>query len=154
MMAEQVSVMLVEDNPDDVLLVRRAFARLGFDHPLIAVSDGQAAIDYLDGRDGFADRGAHPLPAMILLDLKLPKVSGHEVLSWLRAQEILRRIPVVILSTSDERSDVNRAYDLGANSYLRKPVSFDALIEILTRLNVYWLMSNEPPDLVEAKRSS
>jgi CheY-like chemotaxis protein len=154
MTAERVSVMLVEDNPDDVLLVRRAFARLGLVHPLTVLSDGEAAIDYLAGRGDFADRGAHPLPAMILLDLKLPKVSGHELLSWLRGQEIVRRIPVVILTTSDERSDVNRAYDLGANSYLRKPVSFDALIEILTRLNVYWLTSNEPPDLVETKRSS
>ena len=141
------TVLLVEDNPDDVLLVRRAFERLHLANPLHVVRDGQTAIDYMSGSGEFADRGAHPLPVMVLLDLKLPGVTGHDVLRWLKTQEGLRRIPVVVLTTSDERDDVNSAYDLGVNSYLRKPVSFDALVEMLASLDVYWLLLNEIPDL-------
>ena len=141
------TVLLVEDNPDDVLLVRRAFERLHLANPLHVVGDGQTAIDYMSGSGEFADRAAHPLPVMVLLDLKLPGVTGHDVLRWLKTQEGLRRIPVVVLTTSDERDDVNSAYDLGVNSYLLKPVSFEALVEMLASLDVYWLLLNEIPDL-------
>jgi CheY-like chemotaxis protein len=132
------------------VLVRRAFDRLNLHNPLQVVAEGRTAIDYLSGTGGFADRGKHPLPVLILLDLKLPGMNGHGVLRWLRSQDGLRRIPVVVLTTSDERDDINGSYDLGVNSYLRKPVSFEALVELLGNLDVYWLLLNEAPDVVVA----
>jgi CheY-like chemotaxis protein len=108
---------------------------------------GEEAVDYLAGGGGFEDRGKHPFPALMLLDLQLPRRSGHEVLEWLRAQEEgLRRLPVVVLSSSKEPRDINRAYELGANSYLVKPVSFDALLELVQLLERYWLGLAERPE--------
>lgn len=146
-MAER-AVLLVEDDPDDVELVRRVFSRLHFAHPLQVVRDGREAMDYLAGSGAYEDRDRYPLPLLVLLDLKLPKATGHEVLRWLRAQDGLRRLPVVMFTSSDERADINAAYDLGINSYLRKPVSFDALAQLLTKIDLYWLLLNEPPDLL------
>ena len=146
-MTQDHTVLLVEDNPDDVMLVRRAFGRLHLANPLQVVNNGQSAIDYLSGAGEYADRVAYPLPVVVLLDLKLPGVNGLEVLSWIKTQDGLRRIPVVVLTTSDLREDVNSSYDLGVNSYLRKPVSFDSLVDMLSRLDVYWLLLNETPDV-------
>jgi CheY-like chemotaxis protein len=140
------TVLLVEDNPDDALLVRRAFGRLKLANPLEVVTDGQEAINYLGASGGLAAGSSRALPVLILLDLKLPGIDGLGVLRWLKGRDGLRRIPVVVLTTSDERGDVNAAYDLGANSYLRKPVSFDALVEVFERLNQFWLSLNEAPD--------
>jgi CheY-like chemotaxis protein len=110
-------------------------------------SHGEEAVDYLAGGAGFADRGKHPFPALVLLDLQLPRRSGHEVLEWLRAQEEgLRRLPVVVLTSSREPRDINRAYELGANSYLVKPVSFDALLDMVRVLEHYWLALSERPE--------
>jgi CheY-like chemotaxis protein len=138
-------VLLVEDNRDDALLIRRAFrkARLA---PPAHVEDGEAAVAYLvhAGADGDGAPGA--LPALVLLDLKLPRKSGLDVLAWLRAQDTLRRLPVVVLTSSREAPDVRRAYDLGANSYLVKPVGFEALLQLVETLGLYWLTLNEPPD--------
>ena len=140
-------ILIVEDNPTDVLLIKRAIAKAGLTHPLAVMSDGDAAVAYLAGTGGYADRRAHPLPGLILLDLKLPRRSGLEVLQWLKQEPGLRRIPVVVLTSSAENRDIARAYDLGANSYLVKPVVFDELHRMMERVDQYWLRTNVPPNL-------
>ena len=144
---ESANILLVEDDPNDVLLTQRAFHQAGRGAVLHVVTDGEAALAYLGGRNGYADRGRFPLPTLMLLDLKLPRKSGHEVLAWLRAQPGLRRLPVVMLTSSRESADVNRAYDLGANSYMVKPVAFEALFDLAEKLNLYWLLTNHPPQV-------
>ncbi len=127
----------MEDDPNDVLLTQRAFRRANIVNPLQVVQDGEVAVLYLDGQG--------PLPTLMLLDLKLPRLSGLEVLEWLEQQPELKRLPVVVLTSSRENADVNRAYDLGANSYLVKPVAFNNLLEMVRSLNEYWLILNEKP---------
>jgi CheY-like chemotaxis protein len=139
------TILMVEDRPADVLLIRRAFGKANIRNPLQVIGNGEDAIAYLAGTGAFTDRDASPLPCLILLDLKLPRKSGLEVLSWLRAQPELKRLPVIVLTSSKETSDVNRAYELGANSYLVKPVMFDTLLEMITTLGLYWLTMNESP---------
>ena len=141
------SVLLVEDNADDVFFVRRAFGKAFGEVDLRVVGDGEAAVAYLARRPPFDVPHAAPTPHLMLLDLKLPRMSGLEVLQWLRAQAELRRLPVVVLTGSRERRDVNRAYDLGANSYLVKPVSTEAARELGAALGLYWLRLNEPPTI-------
>lgn len=150
MTARTAAILVVEDNADDVLLLQRAFKKAALQNPLHVVGDGQAAIDYLGGTGAFGDRERHPLPALVLLDLKLPRRSGHEVLDWIRAQPGLRRIPVAMLTTSRESPDINRAYDLGVNSYLAKPVDFDALLALVRTVQLYWITLNERPDIRSA----
>jgi CheY-like chemotaxis protein len=144
------TILVVEDNPTDVMLIRRAFAKAKVGNPLQVVGHGDAAVDYLAGRGEYADRAQFPLPALILLDLKLPRRSGLEVLDWLRDQDVLRRIPAVVLTSSSQSRDVNRAYDLGANSYLVKPVEFDDLREMLSKINIYWIDLNVKPTVAPA----
>jgi CheY-like chemotaxis protein len=139
------AILLVEDDANDALLVQRAFRKAKAANPIRVVEDGEQAIDYLAGRGGFADRERYPLPVLVLLDLKLPRKSGFELLAWLKGQPALNRLPVVVLSSSEETSDINRAYDLGANSYLVKPVAFETLQEMVKVLNLYWIILNEPP---------
>lgn len=139
-------ILLVEDDPNDQLLIRRAFGKAKLVNPLRVVSDGDAAVAYLGGEGAYADRQAHPLPSLMLLDLKLPRRSGLEVLAWLRAQPApLGRTPVVVLTSSREHDDVGRAYDLGANSYLVKPVDFEGLFEMIRTAGLYWTVLNEGP---------
>ncbi len=138
------TILLVEDDHNDVLLIKRAFQKVKIANPIIVLNDGEQAISYLAGREPYIER---PLPVLILLDLKLPRKSGHEVLEWLRQQQKLRRLPVVVLTASCESSDINRAYDLGANSYLVKPVTFDALVEMVKTLNLYWLIFNKTAEV-------
>lgn len=147
MNTESRFVLLVEDELNDVLLVQRAFRKAGANVSMHVVNDGQAAVDYLAGHGIYADRVAYPLPTLLLLDLKLPRKSGHEVLEWLRNQAALNRMPVVVLTSSKESRDVNRAYDLGANSYLVKPVAFADLLKMAQTLDLYWLQLNENPAL-------
>src|SRR5689334_12184180 len=141
------TLLIVEDRPADVLLIRRAFMKAQIANPLQVVGDGVDAVAYLSGSGAFGDRQKHPLPALLLLDLKLPRKSGLEVLSWLRTQPDLRRLPVVVLTSSKETSDVNRAYELGANSYLVKPVTFESLLEMIKTLRLYWIEMNELPTI-------
>ena len=141
------TILLVEDDPNDVVLVRRAFRRARIANPLQVAQDGEAAIDYLAGRAAYTDRSRYPLPMLVLLDLKLPRRSGFEVLAWMRQQPVVNRIPVVVLTSSAESPDVNRAYELGANSYLVKPVVFEGLVDLVQRLKLYWLITNVGPDL-------
>src|SRR2546426_3324651 len=111
------------------------------------VEDGEEAVAYLSGKPPYADRDRYTLPALMLLDLKLPRKSGLEVLQWVRQQDGLKRLPVVVLTSSRETADVNRAYDLGANSYLVKPVAFEALLDVVKMLNLYWMILSERPEV-------
>jgi two-component system, response regulator len=140
-------VLLVEDNPSDVGLTRRAFKKHRIRNELVVVEDGQEALDYLFGAGAYAGRDTSEMPAVILLDLKLPKVEGLEVLKSIRAHDLTRRLPVVILTSSREDQDVAMSYDLGANSYIRKPVDFHQFAEAVRTLDLYWLVLNEPPPL-------
>lgn len=143
------TILLVEDDENDRLLIERAFDKGRIANPIKAVTNGEDAVSYLAGTGAFADRQQFPLPVLMLLDLKLPRKSGLEVLAWVREQSGLKRLPVVVLTSSRETIDINRAYDLGANSYLVKPVGFENLFELAKSLNLYWLMLNEEPNLAE-----
>jgi len=138
------TVLVVEDNPTDVMLIRRAFAK-AVGNPLQIVSNGDVAVQYLAGEGPYRDRTEFPLPAVVLLDLKLPRRSGLEVLEWVRSQPSLRRLPIVVLTSSNQSRDINSAYDLGANSYLVKPVDFDDLKEMIAKIHVYWINLNTKP---------
>jgi CheY-like chemotaxis protein len=134
MPAEMTTILHVEDDPNDTLLLEHACKKAGVIFDLQAVSDGDQAIAYLRGVNDFSDRNKHPLPKLILLDLKMPRLSGFDVLSWLRSEEGLRAVPVVVLTSSNHDADVKRAYALGAKSYLVKPVGFEALVELVKTL--------------------
>ncbi|MFP5393760.1 MAG: response regulator [Gammaproteobacteria bacterium] len=135
-------ILLVEDNPDDVLLTRRAVRKAGIEVRLVVVGDGDEAVAYLGGAAPYLDRAAHPLPRLILLDLKLPKRSGLDVLQWVRARDHLVTVPVVVLTSSSEDQDIRQAYQRGANSYLQKPVAFSELVKMLGALGLYWFEHN------------
>ncbi len=137
-------ILLVEDNPDDEALTLRAFNKNGIQNPIVVTRDGQEAIDYLYGRDSHAGRDTSHQPVLILLDIKLPKLNGIEVLRQIRAHEETKLIPVVVLTTSKEEDDLLRSYTLGANSYIRKPVDFMQFMEVVKQVGIYWLMLNEP----------
>jgi CheY-like chemotaxis protein len=139
------TILHVEDDADDVLLFQHACQKAGLACNLQAVRDGVEAIAYLSGSDQFSDRQRHPLPELVLLDLKLPRVNGFEVLGWMRKEDRFRRLPVVVFSSSNHEADVNRAYDVGANSFLLKPVDFNALVELARTVHQYWLALNERP---------
>ncbi|HEX7899653.1 MAG TPA: response regulator [Planctomycetota bacterium] len=141
------SVLLVEDDSNDVLLMNRAFGKAGFAGPLKVVTDGERAIAALSGEGG-APGG--PIPALVLLDLKLPRCSGFEVVAWIRAQPRLRALPVVVLTSSKDKRDVTRAYELGANAYLIKPAAFSELVELVKVLAAFWLVANHYPELAPA----
>lgn len=138
-------VLVAEDDPADKFLLERAFANANVAATLHFVRDGQEAIDYLAGEAGFSDRNTHPLPDLFLLDLKMPRLNGFDVLTWVRSKPGLRRLLVAIFSSSDQPRDVNRAYDLGANSYLIKPHSTSDLADLVERLRNYWLEANRCP---------
>ena len=138
-------ILLVEDNPDDVELTRLAFAEAGAPHRLHVLSDGAEAVDYLLRRGRHAAREAADLPALVLLDLNLPRLDGREVLQAIRADDTTRCLPVVVLTTSAEPGDVDKAYALGANSYIQKPVEFDRFVEVVRQVGRYWLAINLPP---------
>ena len=141
------TILLVEDNPRDVLLIQRAFRKANVTVPLQVVEDGEVAVRYLSGEEPYTDRDRYPLPVLILLDLKLPRKSGAEVLAWLRQQPALKRLPVVVLTSSKEYADINHIYDLGGNAYMVKPVAFDNLVEIVKGLNLHWIILNEKPQV-------
>lgn len=144
---EPKRILLVEDNPSDVDLTRRAFEKAHIVNPLVVVEDGQEALDYL-----FGEGARDSLPALTLLDLKLPRISGLEVLQRIRGNPHTRRMPVVILTSSREESDLAASYDLGVNSYVRKPVDFEQFREAIGQLGLYWLVLNEVPPNVEVSR--
>ena len=139
------TILLVEDNPDDVKLTLRAFKRNNLLNPIVVARDGVEALEVQFARGAYAERAGKPLPALIILDLKLPKLDGLGVLKAVRGDERTRLIPVVILTSSKEEQDLIQGYSLGANSYVRKPVDFTEFQEAVKVLGIYWLMTNQPP---------
>jgi two-component system response regulator len=139
------SILLVEDNPDDEALTLRAFRKNHIKNDVIVARDGVEALDYLFGTGAHAGRDVSQLPQVVLLDLKLPKLDGIEVLRRIRADERTRLLPVVILTSSKEERDLVSGYRHGANSYVRKPVDFDEFVEAARQLGLYWLLLNEAP---------
>jgi CheY-like chemotaxis protein len=135
------TILLAEDDPNDVLLTRLALSRAGIHNPIQIVQDGEEAMDYLSGCGNYADRKRYPIPRLALLDIKMPKSTGLEVLGWLRhqADETIRRLPVVIMSSSSEQKDIDRAYELGVNAYLVKPNAFKDLVEVLKTTAEFWI---------------
>jgi len=141
------TILVAEDDAEDALFLKRAFAKVGVPSALHFVQDGQEMVDYLSASDGFADRRAHPFPDLVVLDLKMPRMNGFDVLHWIRNQRGLKRLPVIIFTSSAHEDDVNKAYDLGANSYLVKPHALEDLTTLVTRLKHYWIETNEAPKL-------
>jgi CheY-like chemotaxis protein len=139
------TILLVEDNPSDIELTKRALERGHIANELAVVEDGEEALDYLFGRGAYSGRDISQLPTLTLLDLKLPKIPGLEVLRQIRADPRLRRMPVVILTTSTEEQDVTAGYELGVNSYIRKPVDFNQFTKAIEHLGLYWLVMNQTP---------
>ncbi len=144
-MLENQFILLAEDDPNDVLLIQRAFQKAGLRESLRVVRDGEQAIEYLSGSGPYANREKFPLPFVLLLDLKMPGTDGFEVLQWLRTDPELKRLLVVVLTSSNLQADVDRAYELGANSYLVKPVEFDAMVTMIQRFEAYWSEINRVP---------
>ena len=142
---DNATILLIEDNPDDVELTLHAFQKNHMGNDVVVASDGAEGLDYLFGTGKYAGRDAEEPPALILLDLQLPKIGGLEVLRKVREDERTKRIPVVILTTSDEEEDIINGYDRGANSYLRKPVDFTEFMNAVKQLELYWMVLNTPP---------
>jgi CheY-like chemotaxis protein len=140
-------ILLVEDDENDVVLLQRAFRKAGLDDWLRVVTNGQEAINYLGGSGSYSDRERFPLPFLMLLDLKIPGTDGFEVLRWARSEPDLKRLLIVVLTSSNLQSDVDRAYELGANSYLVKPVEFDEMVHMVQRFQAYWAEINRTPSV-------
>lgn len=141
-MPQTSTLLIVEDNPDDVELTLLAFEQTGLQENVVIARDGVEAIDYL-----FAENRSEPLPNLILLDLQLPRINGLEVLRQIRANARTRFLPIVILTTSNEESDRLKGYGLGCNSYIRKPVDYEQFLNVIQQMGLYWLVLNSPPPL-------
>ncbi|MDB6016062.1 MAG: response regulator with CheY-like receiver domain and winged-helix DNA-binding domain [Pedosphaera sp.] len=141
------TVLLVEDDLNDIFLVKRAFKKAHIPNPLQVVTDGVDAIHYLQGDDKYADRQLHPLPHLIVMDIKMPRKTGFEVLDWIKHDGLLKRIPVIIVSSSDQPEDINRAYELGANAYMIKPVDFRSVENLFQSITHYWGLECAKPEL-------
>jgi CheY-like chemotaxis protein len=148
------TVLLVEDDLNDIFLVKRAFKMARLETPLQVVTDGEDAISYLKGEGRYADREAYPMPKLIVMDIKMPRKSGFEVLEWIKGDGPLCRIPIVIVSSSDSPEDINRAYELGANAYMVKPVSFQAVEHLFESITQYWGLECAKPEVQEAVTST
>jgi|ERR1051325_4491706 CheY-like chemotaxis protein len=146
-MPERAIFLLVEDDENDVLLIRRAFTKAHVLNPLYSVKSGEEAIEYLAGEGAYSNRAEFPLPALVLLDLKMRGLTGFDVLRWIRQQPGLRTLRVVILTASDDMRDVSSAYQMGANSFLIKPLDFERFVEVSQAISGYWLWLSESPDI-------
>lgn len=148
-MANSSTILLVEDNADDEVLTLRALRKNNIRNEVVVARDGAEALDYLFGTGAYKQRDTIPLPQVVLLDLKLPKIDGLEVLERIRANKRTKLLPIVILTSSNEEQDRLRGYDLGANSYVRKPVDFTQFTEAVRNLGLYWLLLNEGPPAIQ-----
>jgi CheY-like chemotaxis protein len=146
---DEAVILLAEDLPNDVFLTRRAFGRASIKNPLLVVRDGEECLAYLYGQGEYADRDRHPMPDILLLDLKMPKIDGFEVLREIRANKAFSALRIIVLTSSGEVRDVNKAYELGANSFLVKPLDFENLAAMMSTLSDFWLGQNttSPPEL-------
>ena len=142
-------ILLVEDNPDDITLTLRALKKNSIFNEVVVAKDGVEALDYLFGTGIYAGRDTSVMPVVTLLDLKLPKIDGFEVLKRVRSNERTKLIPIVILTSSKEECDLINGYSLGANSYIRKPVDYEQFTEAIRELGLYWILINEPPPVVK-----
>lgn len=154
MNAKPPVILLAEDNPDDVALTLRAFKKNKIANEVVVVGDGAEALDWLFAKGAYADRDPSMLPHIVLLDLNMPKIGGIEVLKQIRADKRTRTLPVIILTTSKEEQDLTRAYEIGVNSYIRKPVNFAQFIEAVKTLELYWLVLNEVPPALRGEPSA
>lgn len=144
-MSEHGIILLVEDRPDDVLLIRKAFERAKVSNPIYVVSDGEEAVEYLSGSGKFWSRAEYPLPELVLLDLKLPKMDGFDVLQWIRSHPGLQGLAVVVLTSSEEPKDINLAYGMGANSFLLKPTDFLNYVTLGKTVADFWMKTVRIP---------
>src|SRR5689334_21450560 len=138
-MVDDAVILLAEDNDDDITMMRRAFKKANFLNPLYVVENGEQAIAYLKGEGKYASREEYPLPSLLLLDLKMPRKNGFDVLEWIRQQPGLRRLRIVVLTTSDAPQDIDRAYELGANAFMTKPLDQAHFVELTDAIKGYWL---------------
>src|SRR5436190_1986377 len=151
METREFTVLLVEDDLNDIFLVKRAFKMAQVKNPLQVVTDGQEAMLYLRGEGKYADRDTFPLPKLVVMDIRMPRRSGFDVLQWVKGNTgALRRIPIVIVSSSDNPDDINRAYELGANAYMVKPVDFKAVEHLFQSITQYWGLECAKPELEPA----
>jgi len=148
MQHQQLTFLIVEDNPDEVILLQRAFQRADLGVAAQFVENGEEAIDYLSGQDCYTDRDTYPEPDLVIMDLKMPRKGGFEVLEWFRNIQEGALIPIVILTSSEREADIQRAYSLGANSYFIKPAHFDGLLSVLQAIYQYWSLSQRPRSLL------
>jgi CheY-like chemotaxis protein len=145
-------ILIVDDRDDDIVLMRKAFDRAGLNNPVQVVRSGAEAIAYLSGEGKFANRAEYALPVLVLLDLKMPGIDGFEVLSWIRSQDGIRGLPVVVLTSSNEFMDVNRAYQLGANSFFVKEFDFQGSVDLSKLLKRYWIQTTRLPETSRSER--
>lgn len=153
-MPEAAVILLAEDEEDYVLLIKHAFSQAAIPNPLHVVWNGQEAIAYLMGAGVYANRAEYPLPDLLLLDLKMPRVNGFEVLEWVRQQPGLAGLPVLVLTSSEDLRDVNRAYQLGANSFLVKPLDFQDVIQLSRLIQDFWLKASKSPETSRPPRNA
>ena len=145
MSSDEVEILLVEDNPSDAELTMRALKRKNMINKLVWVKDGAEALDFIFAKGEYSERNMEDVPKLILLDLRMPKVDGLEVLHRIKENDLTKKIPVVILTSSSEDRDIVESYKLGVNSYVSKPVEFDAFIDAISTLGFYWILINKPP---------
>jgi CheY-like chemotaxis protein len=151
---QEFTVLLVEDDLNDIFLVKRAFKKAQIKNPLQVVTDGSEAVEYLRGAGKYGDRQAYPLPKLVVMDIKMPRKTGFEVLEWVKGQSNwLRRIPIIIVSSSDYAADINRAYELGANAYMVKPMDYRAVEHLFESITHYWGLECAKPELETACHS-
>jgi CheY-like chemotaxis protein len=151
-MPEQAVILLAEDREDDILLIRRAFEKAFINNPLQVVRDGEEALAYLKGEGKYSNRSEYPLPDLMLLDLKMPRMDGFEVLEWIRRQPGLETLRIIVLTASTQMRDVNCAYRLGANSFMVKPMDFEDIVHLGKTLTTYWLKLSKTPEISRARR--
>ena len=144
--ARRTNILLVEDDPDDVILTQRAFQKTVSGLPIFVVPNGLEAVRYLDGEGNYGDRLRYPLPDLVLMDLKMPVMNGFDAMKWIRSQPNFKRLPVIILTSSFHESDAARTYESGANSFIIKPVDFNQLVQAMQRLVDFWLGSARLPE--------